>query len=84
MFLLLDGGLVTPPVSSGALPGIARADVITLTRAEERVLTPDDITRATEIFITNALGLRPVIAVDGVAVGDGAVGLITQLVATRV
>lgn len=84
VFLLIDGGLVTPPVADGALPGIARAEAIALTRAEERTVTAETISRATEMFLTNALGLRPVIAVDGAAVGDGAPGLITQLVATRI
>ena len=84
VFLLIDGGLLTPPVSDGALPGIARADVITLTKAEERTITPEMLGRSAEAFITNALGLRPIISIDGAPVGDGTVGLITQLVATRV
>ena len=84
VFLLIDGGMLTPPVGDGALPGIARADVIALTKAEERTITPEMLSRAAEAFITNALGLRPIVAIDGAPVGDGAVGLITQLVATRV
>lgn len=84
VFLLIDGGLLTPPVADGALPGIARADVIALTKAEERTITREMLDRAAEAFITNALGLRPIISIDGAPVGDGAVGLITQLVATRV
>jgi branched-chain amino acid aminotransferase len=84
LFLLVDGGLLTPPVEDGALPGVARADVITLTRAEERTITRDLLARAGEAFLTNALGLRPIIEIDGAAVGDGEPGLITQLVATRV
>ena len=84
VFLLIDGGLLTPPVTDGALPGIARADVIALTKAEERTITHEMMERAAEAFITNALGLRPIIAINGAPVGDGTVGLITQLVATRV
>jgi branched-chain amino acid aminotransferase len=84
VFFLIDGGLVTPPVGDGALPGIARAEVIALTRAEERTVSVAMAEHAAEAFITNALGLRPVVAIDGRPVGDGDVGLITQLVATRV
>jgi branched-chain amino acid aminotransferase len=84
VFALVDGGLITPPVADGVLPGVARADVILLTRAEERTISRDTLAKATEVFLTNALGLRPVIEIDGVPVGDGEAGLITQLVATRV
>lgn len=83
-FALIDGELLTPPVSDGALPGIARADVIALARAAERTITRAMVERASEAFLTNALGLRPVIAIDGKDVGDGAPGLITQLIGTRV
>ena len=84
VFLLIDGRLVTPRIDDGALPGIARAETIALTRAEERTVTVEMLATAGEAFITNALGLRPVIAIDGAPVGDGATGLITQLVATRI
>ena len=84
IFLLVDGGLFTPRVEDGALPGVMRADIIKLTRAEQRVVNLDMIERASEIFFTNALGIRPVIYVGGRAVGDGMPGLITQLLATRV
>ena len=84
LFALIDGELVTPPVSDGALPGIARADVIALARAAERTITRETLERASEVFLTNALGLRPVIAIDGKDVGDGAPGLITLMIGTRV
>jgi branched-chain amino acid aminotransferase len=84
VFLLVDGGLITPPVKDGALPGIARADVITLARAEERTVTPAMLTQASEAFLSNALGLRPVTHIAGTPVGDGEPGLITQLLATRI
>ncbi|MHB1205653.1 MAG: aminotransferase class IV [Rhodospirillaceae bacterium] len=84
VFLLVDGGLITPPVEDGAMPGVARADVIRLAKAEERPVTQDLLARASEIFLSNALGIRPVIQVGDAAVGDGEPGLITQLLATRI
>jgi len=84
LFLLVDGGLLTPPVSDGALPGLARADVITLAKAEEQTITRDMLARAAEAFLTNALGVRPITHIDGTPVGDGEPGLITQLLATRI
>jgi len=83
IFLLVGGGLLTPPVSEGALPGIMRAEVIRLARAEERAVTVGDLEAASEMFLTNALGIRPVVRVNGRDVGDGAPGLITQLLAVR-
>jgi branched-chain amino acid aminotransferase len=84
VFLLVDGGLITPPVEDGAMPGVARADVIRLAKAEERPVTGELLARASEIFLSNALGIRPVIQIGETPVGDGEPGLITQLIATRI
>lgn len=83
IFCLIGGGLVTPPVSEGALPGVMRAEVIRLARAEERPIEASELARASEMFVSNALGIRPVVRMDGQDVGDGAPGLITQLLAVR-
>jgi branched-chain amino acid aminotransferase len=83
IFLLVGGGILTPPITDGALPGIMRAEVIKMTRAEEKSLGSGELSEASEIFLTNALGIRPVLSVDGKAVGDGEPGLITQLLAAR-
>lgn len=83
LFLLVNGGLVTPPVAEGALPGVMRAEVIRMARAEERVIVAAELARASEAFISNALGIRPVVQINGRDVGDGAPGLITQLLAVR-
>lgn len=53
-------GLVTPPLASGCLPGILRAELINEGRVEERVIHAKDLTRARRIFMGNALrGLIP-------------------------
>ncbi len=83
VFLLVDGFMLTPPIVDGALPGIMRAEAIKLARAEERSISVEMLRRASEVFLTNALGVRPVTHIDGHAVGDGEAGLITQLLATR-
>ncbi|HEX5696104.1 MAG TPA: aminotransferase class IV, partial [Acidimicrobiia bacterium] len=51
----LDGRWVTPPVSSGLLPGVARAVAIAERGVTERVLTVDDLRAADELAVTNAL-----------------------------
>jgi branched-chain amino acid aminotransferase len=83
IFCLIAGGLVTPPISEGALPGVMRAEVIRLARAEERPISVAELEQSSEIFVTNALGIRPVVRLNGHDVGDGAPGLITQLLAVR-
>jgi branched-chain amino acid aminotransferase len=83
VFLLVDGGLITPPIEDGALPGIMRGEVIRLARAEEKTVTLDILMRANEAFLSNALGLRPIVSIDDHAVGDGDAGLITQMLAAR-
>ncbi|MDX2142754.1 MAG: aminotransferase class IV [Rhodospirillaceae bacterium] len=83
LFALIDGGLVTPRLADGALAGVVRADAIKLGRAEEREIRPELLARASEVFLTNALGIRPVLSIDTKPVGDGEPGLITQLLAAR-
>lgn len=83
IFVLVDGFMLTPPVDDGALPGIMRGEAIKLTKAEERTVTVEMLMRSSEVFLTNALGVRPITHIDGTPVGDGEAGLITQLLATR-
>ncbi|WP_044561075.1 aminotransferase class IV [Azospirillum sp. B4] len=74
LFAVVDGALVTPPLGAGALPGTRRAAVLAALGGEERALLPDDVARATELFLTSSLMVRPVVAVDGRLVGDGRPG----------
>lgn len=50
-----DGILATPPVSSGALPGVLRGELIDTGRAIERLLKLDDLIAARAIFVGNSL-----------------------------
>ena len=54
VFAVIDGTLVTPPLSSGALSGITRELVVEWCDAREEHLTPADMDRADEIFLTSS------------------------------
>jgi len=74
LFLVAGGRVITPPVHDGVLPGVMRADVIKALGAAERSLRPADLAEASEAFLTNSLGIRPLVSVVGVAIGDGQPG----------
>ncbi len=78
LFLVLEGRLVTPPVSEGALPGTMRAELMALGGVEERPLEPQSLATATEAFLANSLGLRALVAVDGRLIGGGEPGPVTR------
>jgi len=63
VFVRLDGGLWTPPVSCGLLAGVYREHILdTVDEAGERVLTIEDLYRADEIFCCNGVrGWRPAV-----------------------
>jgi 4-amino-4-deoxychorismate lyase len=54
-----EGILLTPPIASGILPGVLRADLIRERRARSQVLTPDVLKEAMragrKIFVGNSL-----------------------------
>jgi para-aminobenzoate synthetase / 4-amino-4-deoxychorismate lyase len=62
IFVQQNGKLLTPPLSSGVLPGIYRRHLLeTNTTAQEQVLTVQDLIAAEAIFLCNAIrGLRSV------------------------
>jgi branched-chain amino acid aminotransferase len=84
VFLVVDGSVLTPPLSAGLLPGVTREFVLDLARetgvpAREARLTPADLERAAEIFITGTTReVTPVRAVDNRPVGDGRPGALTK------
>lgn len=55
VFVVLDGQLLTPPVTSGCLAGITRALAVEWTGAREADLPFDVLDRAEEIFLTSTL-----------------------------
>ncbi|MPV57115.1 aminodeoxychorismate synthase component I [Burkholderia sp. HI2761] len=57
LFVKLDGQWVTPPLTSGVLPGVMRGVLLDdpAFGAVERVVTRDDLARAQALLLTNAL-----------------------------
>ena len=51
----LDGTWYTPPLSCGLLPGVFRAAVLEADMVRERVITKDDLRRATRLWLINSL-----------------------------
>lgn len=84
VFALLGDALVTPPLSSGCLPGQTRAEVLALApelglKAHERPLAPEMLLEAREAFLTaSVLEVAPIVALDGVRIGDGKPGPLTR------
>lgn len=59
VFADLGQGLLTPPLASGLLPGVLRAELLASGAAREAVLRPADLARA-RLFVGNSLrGLIP-------------------------
>ncbi|GAA3916624.1 aminodeoxychorismate lyase [Streptomyces gulbargensis] len=66
VFVVIDGTLHTPPVSSGCLAGITRALAVQWTGARETELPLDVLETADEIFLTSTLrDVQGVHRVDG-------------------
>jgi branched-chain amino acid aminotransferase len=66
LFLVLGGRLLTPPVTDGALPGVARRGLLEAGLAEEMPLNSHDLQQAEAILLTNALqGAVPVHSLEG-------------------
>jgi branched-chain amino acid aminotransferase len=84
IFIVRDGKLLTPPLSSGALDGITRAFVIKLAKKMgieviERNITPNELFTADEAFFTGtAAEVAPIHDVNGRVIGAGKQGPVTK------
>ncbi len=66
IFLVLNSELVTPPLSSGCLPGITRELVISVSEATQRRVPMDEVHRTSEAFLTSSTrGVLPIRRIDG-------------------
>lgn len=84
IFLVRDGILYTPSISSSILPGITRDSIIVLARDMGIEVREEQIPRemlyvADEVFFTGtAAELTPITSVDKIQVGKGTVGPVTR------
>jgi branched-chain amino acid aminotransferase len=71
IFLVLDGEVVTPPLTSGCLAGITRELVLEWTDAREQDLPASALGDAEEVFLTSATrDIQPVSDIDGSTLFD--------------
>ncbi|HYE73204.1 MAG TPA: branched-chain amino acid transaminase [Blastocatellia bacterium] len=83
IFIIKDGQIVTPPLSSAVLPGITRDSVMQIARdlgyeVKEQVIPRAALYIADEIFFTGtAAEITPVRSIDKIQIGAGKRGPIT-------
>lgn len=89
IFVIKNGVIKTPPVSSSVLRGITRDTIIDLAKElgyailEER-LTLHELYVADEIFITGtAAEVVPVVEIDGRKINNGEIGEVTKTLAEK-
>lgn len=84
IFLVKEGILYTPPLSSSLLNGITRDSIITLARDMDLEVVEQQIPRemlylADELFLTGtAAEVTPIRSVDQITIGDGVRGQLTK------
>jgi branched-chain amino acid aminotransferase len=86
IFLVKDGSVVTPPLSSSVLPGITRDTVMTLfremgVRVIEETVPRELLYVADEVFFTgSAAEVTPIRSIDKIVIGTGKRGPLTEKV----
>ena len=89
IFIIKNGVISTPPISSGALAGVTRSVVFDLAAEfgipiHEPMMTRYDIFTADECFLTGtAAEVIPAVKLDTRQIGDGKPGPITRRLITR-
>jgi branched-chain amino acid aminotransferase len=84
VFVIRDGVIFTPPATAAILPGITRDSVMTLAKSlgyevREQNLPREALYVADEIFFTGtAAEVSPIRSVDGITIGAGKRGPITE------
>ncbi|MGZ5469227.1 MAG: branched-chain amino acid transaminase [Candidatus Aminicenantales bacterium] len=86
IFLVIDGTVLTPPLSSSVLPGITRDSVMTLfrdmgVRVVEETIPREMLYVADEVFFTgSAAEVTPIRSIDKITIGSGKRGPLTEKV----
>ncbi len=84
VFIVRDGRIFTPPVSSSVLEGVTRDAAIKVAKdmgyeLAERAIPRTELYLSDEIFLTGtAAEVTPVVSVDGQQIGDGNEGTVTK------
>lgn len=84
IFIIKQGGVYTPPCSSGVLGGVTRHKITQLLQSigfkvAEQPLTRFELYTADEVFLTNtSVEIMPVVSVDKRIIADGKPGKITK------
>ncbi|HAG12068.1 MAG TPA: hypothetical protein DCK76_12045 [Desulfotomaculum sp.] len=84
IFLVKDGGVITPNTEQGILPGIIRHILLEKCiamgiPAEESIISEKEVWEADECFLTNSLmGVMPLVKINGNKIGDGRPGIISR------
>ena len=67
VFILMDNKLITPPISEGCLNGIMRKQILAIVKKMDNIevvegtISPFDLQKADELFITNVIkGIQPI------------------------
>lgn len=89
MFVVSAGEVHTPPLECGVLPGITRSCVIEIAKtagiavSSQTPLDPGVLKTADEVFLTSSIReIVPVTSCNGLRVGNGKPGTITQRIIT--
>ena len=84
VFIVKDGGIVTPPSGASILPGITRHSVIQLAHelgleVRKQMIPREGLYIADEVFLTgSAAEITPVRSVDRILVGNGRPGPVSR------
>lgn len=71
VFVVLDGQLLTPPLTSGCLAGITRELVLEWSAGKEQALPMEVLKQAEEVFLTSSTrDVQPVDTIDGRSLGE--------------
>ncbi|MFZ0619166.1 MAG: branched-chain amino acid transaminase [Candidatus Acidiferrales bacterium] len=84
IFVVYDGGLLTPPISNSALPGITRNSVMAIARdlgipVAEQIIPREMLYISHEVFFCGtAAEVTPIRSIDRIKIGSGTRGPITK------
>jgi para-aminobenzoate synthetase/4-amino-4-deoxychorismate lyase len=60
----MDGGLYTPPIQCGLLPGTYRAYLVEQGKVRERVIRKEDLAKSPHIYLVNSVRREREVVVD--------------------